>query len=79
MGNFDKSRPIGVVSSFIVNALTSTREAMALWIFSDVGGSIALSRTSSIDDPSFRRRIFIRSARSCSDRRSISGMGWSAS
>jgi len=65
---------MAVISSLVVRALTSTSYAIALWILIDEGGSSARDSTSSIDDPSLTLSTLIRSARSWSDRRSISGI-----
>lgn len=78
MGNFDSNLPIAVMSSFGVKALTSTREETARWMLRLEGGSRAFDRTSSIDVPSLTLRTLIRSARSWSERRSISGTAWRA-
>ena len=71
---------MGVISSVAAEAkaLTSTRDATALWMLMEEGGSSARDRMSSIEDPILTFMILVRSARSERLRRIISGRGWSA-
>jgi hypothetical protein len=64
MGNLDKIRPIAVISSLVVRALTSTSDAIALCMLIEDGGSRARDSTSSIEDPSLTLSTLIRRARS---------------